>query len=200
MIQLTERSGCPAAEFTVAEKERAAPSSTGMACGETDTETSLVIVTEADPVLELSAVLVASTLTTAGTGKSAGAVYTPLELIVPTHTFPPGIPFTLQSTARFEASVTTAVNGCESPSKTGTEEGVTVTVMTGAGGDGFELARPPQPNRDAARNKHEPLRRTIGRIPDGLRKIDPPCMPRRFARNVPARSTRGFVLVGGAVE
>ncbi len=73
-IQLTERSGWPAAEFTVAEKERAAPSSTGIACGETDTETSLVIVTDADPLLELSAELVAWTLTTAGTGKSDGAV------------------------------------------------------------------------------------------------------------------------------
>ena len=197
---MAERSGCPAAEFTVAAKERTAPSSTGIACGETDTEMSLVIVTEADPLLELSAVLVASTFTTAGTGKSAGAVYTPLELIVPTPTFPPGIPFTLQSTARLEAFVTAAVNGCEFPSKTGTEEGVTVTVMTGAGGGGFELARPPQPNRDAARNKHELLRRTIGSIPDSLREIDPPCMPRRFARTVPARSTRGFVLVVGPVE
>jgi hypothetical protein len=161
---------------------------------------SLVIVTEADPLLELSAELVACTVTAAGTGKSGGAVYTPLELIVPTAAFPPGIPFTLQRTVRLEALVTAAVNGCEFPSSTGTEEGVTLTVMPGGSGGGFELARPPQPSKDAAKKNPMPLRRTIGTMLDGPREIDPPCTPWRFARSVPMRSTRDFVLVASSGE
>jgi hypothetical protein len=46
----------------VAEKARAAPSSTGMACGETETATSLVTPTTAEALLELSATLVACTM------------------------------------------------------------------------------------------------------------------------------------------
>jgi hypothetical protein len=159
---------------------------------------SLVIVTEADPLLELSAELVACTLTSDGTGKSGGAVYTPLELIVPTAAFPPGIPFTLQSTVTLEALVTAAVNGCEFPSNTGTEEGVTLTVMPGGSRGGFELASPPQPSKDAAKNNPEPLRRKFGTTLEGLHEIDPPCMPRRFARPVPVWSTRDFVLALGS--
>ena len=72
-IQVTDRLGL-AAEFTVAVNGREAPSSTGIAMGETETEMSLVIVTIEAEVLELSAALVACTETEAGAGRFAGAV------------------------------------------------------------------------------------------------------------------------------
>ena len=71
-IQVTDRLGL-AAEFTVAVNGREAPSSTGMALGETETEMSLVIVTIEAETLELSAALVACTETVAGAGRIAGA-------------------------------------------------------------------------------------------------------------------------------
>ncbi len=58
MIHTTARLGLPA-EFTVAVNGRAAPSSTGIVCGVTDTEMSLVMITGAVALLELSAALVA---------------------------------------------------------------------------------------------------------------------------------------------
>ena len=72
-IHVTARLGFPA-EFTLAEKGRAAPNSTGMFCGDTDTERSLIIVTGADAVFVLSAALIASTVTEAGLGRSPGEV------------------------------------------------------------------------------------------------------------------------------
>ena len=72
-IQVTARFGL-AAEFTVAVNGRKAPSSTGIATGETETEMSLVIVTIEAEVLELSAALAACTETEAGAGRFAGAV------------------------------------------------------------------------------------------------------------------------------
>jgi len=45
-----------------------------------------------------SAWLVAVTCTVSGDGMSAGAVYTPAGVIVPSVAFPPGTPFTLQLT------------------------------------------------------------------------------------------------------
>ena len=72
-IQVTDRLGLPA-EFTVAVNGRVAPSSTGIAAGETEMEMSLVIVTSEAEVLELSAALVACTETEAGAGRIAGAV------------------------------------------------------------------------------------------------------------------------------
>ena len=72
-IHVTARSGLPE-EFTVAVNARAAPSSTGIVCGDTDTEMSLVIVTSAVAVFELSAALVACTVTELGTGRSPGEV------------------------------------------------------------------------------------------------------------------------------
>src|SRR5260370_41507645 len=59
--QLTARSGLPA-EVTVAKNGRAAPSSTGIVCGDTETERSLVTVTTADALFELSSALVACTM------------------------------------------------------------------------------------------------------------------------------------------
>jgi hypothetical protein len=73
MIHTTARLGLPA-EFTVAVNGRTAPSSTGIVWGVTDTEMSLVIVTGAVALRELSAVLVACTVTDAGAGRLAGDV------------------------------------------------------------------------------------------------------------------------------
>jgi hypothetical protein len=70
-IQVMERSGLPA-EFTFAVNGRAAPSSTGIPGGETDSEMSLAIVSAAAALFELSAALVACTITPAGIGRSPG--------------------------------------------------------------------------------------------------------------------------------
>lgn len=72
-IQATARLGLPA-ESTVAEKGREAPSSTGVAWGETETEMSLVTVTSEAELLVLSAALVARTDTETGAGRFAGAM------------------------------------------------------------------------------------------------------------------------------
>jgi hypothetical protein len=57
-----------------------------------------------------SAWLVAVTCTVAGDGRSAGAVYIPAVVIVPSVVFPPGTPLTLQLTAVSVVFVTVAVN------------------------------------------------------------------------------------------
>jgi hypothetical protein len=151
-IQLTARSGLPA-EFTVAVNGRAAPSSTGIVCGETETDMSLAIVTAAVALFVLSARLVACTVTAVLAGRSPGDVYTPFELIVPTVALPPGIPFTLQVTAVFVVLPTAATNVCGAPSSTEAETGVTFTVTAGGGGCvGAEPTTPPQPRKDATKS------------------------------------------------
>ncbi len=72
-IQLTARSGLPA-EVTFAANGRAVPSSTGIVSGDTETEMSLVTVTMALALFELSAALVACTVTEPAAGRSAGEV------------------------------------------------------------------------------------------------------------------------------
>jgi hypothetical protein len=62
-----------------------------------------------------SAWLVAVTCTFAGEGKSAGAVYTPSVVIVPTVEFPPGTPETLQETLVSLVLVTVAMKVCVFP-------------------------------------------------------------------------------------
>ena len=77
-----------------------------------------VTVAVALPDFELSAALVAVTVTVAGEGGVGGAVYCavaePVATIVPTVEFPPAIPFTLQLTAVDGLPVpeTLAVNTC----------------------------------------------------------------------------------------
>jgi hypothetical protein len=71
---------------------------------------SLVTATFAVANFVASAWLVAVTCTVAGDGRSAGAVYTPAELIVPRVVFPPGTVLTLQLTAVSVVFVTVAVN------------------------------------------------------------------------------------------
>jgi hypothetical protein len=64
----------------------------------------------AEPDFVASAWLVAVICTDAGDGKSAGAVYTPPEEIVPAAALPPATPFTLQLTLVFVLLVTVAEN------------------------------------------------------------------------------------------
>jgi hypothetical protein len=139
-------------EFTVAANGRAAPSSTGIVCGDTETVMLLVTVTRAVALLELSASLVAFTVTEPVAGRFTGEVYTPLVLIVPTAGLPPEIPFTLQFTPVFVELLTVAVNACGAPSSTEAVAGVRVTV-TPEGGGGGEAGptTPPQPRRDTAK-------------------------------------------------
>lgn len=83
-------------------------------CGATVTVTGpgggAVIVTTADADFDVSATLRAVTLTVAGEGTLAGAVYRPLLLTVPTVELPPATPFTSHVTAVFDVPVTDALN------------------------------------------------------------------------------------------
>ena len=65
-------------------------------------------VTELDPVAEGSAELTAVMVTAFGEGREAGAVYFPLESMVPRAAEPPGVEFTDQVTAILEAPETAA--------------------------------------------------------------------------------------------
>jgi hypothetical protein len=70
-----------------------------------------------------------------------GAVYSPLEVIVPTSVFPPEGWLNCQLTAELEAFSTRALNCLFMPGKSCAEVGMTVTV-TGAGGAGPEPTAP----------------------------------------------------------
>src|SRR5258708_997982 len=105
---------------------------------------SLVIATVPAPDFVASAWLVAVTCTVAGEGRSAGAVYTPAEVIVPIVAFPPGTPLTLQVTVVSVVFVTVATNVTWFPRTTDPFGGVTVTTMDGGGRGGAPAA--PQPS------------------------------------------------------
>src|SRR5258708_32230898 len=103
---------------------------------------SLVIATVPVPDLVESAWLGAVTGTVGREDRAAGAVYTPAEVIVPSVTFPPGTPLTLQVTAVSVVFVTVATNVTWFPRTTDPFVGVTVTTMDGGGGGG---GAPPAP-------------------------------------------------------
>ncbi len=113
---------------------------------------SLVIVSCAVADFVESAWLVAVTGTVAGEGRSAGAVNTPPELIVPVDALPPGMPFTLQTTLVSVVLVTCAEKVCEFPSRIDPLIGDTDTLMDGGGGGegGPEPAVPPPQPRSHA--------------------------------------------------
>jgi hypothetical protein len=69
-----------------------------------------VIVVVALALFVLSATLVAVTVTVAGEGTEAGAVYKPPDVIVPNVALPPTTLFTAQVTVVFNVPVTVAVN------------------------------------------------------------------------------------------
>jgi hypothetical protein len=107
---------------------------------------SLVIATVPVPDFVESAWLVAVTCTVAGDGRSAGAVYTPADVIIPSVAFPPGTPFTLQLTAVSDVFVTVAVKVAWFPSTTDPFAGFTVTSIAGGGGGGGDAPPAPQPS------------------------------------------------------
>ncbi len=120
---------------------------------------SLTMVTVADACFVGSATLCAVTTAVGGTGKFAGAEYTPAALIVPLLALPPLTPFTLQETLVSRALLTVATNVCVFPNSTEALPGVTATLTDGVGVGGgevgggtkaVELAVPPaQPSRHA---------------------------------------------------
>lgn len=83
--------------------------------------------TLAEPDCVGSATAVAVTATVAGEGTDAGAVYRPVEVIVPQVEPLQPAPESFQVTAVFVLPLTVAVNCCCAPIATCTEEGVTPT-------------------------------------------------------------------------
>ncbi len=92
-----------AAFVTVAVNCCVRPVTTVAVFGLTATETAGVIVTVAVSNFVLSATEIAFTVTGFVPGTAAGAVYSPVALIVPLVAFPPTTPFTCQVTAVFVA-------------------------------------------------------------------------------------------------
>jgi hypothetical protein len=106
------------------------PAPTCAVVGEMLTATGGRIVTDADAVLVLSAVEVATTVTSAGLGTAPGAVYKPLAEIVPQLVPEQPAPVRLHATAVFVVLVTVAVNCCVFPVTTFAVVGEILT-MTG---------------------------------------------------------------------
>jgi hypothetical protein len=138
-------SGCPLL-VTVVWNVCIAPSSTLAGFGVKLSVMSLVIANMAVPDFVESAWLVAVICTVAGDGKSAGAVYTPADVIVPSVAFPPGEPLTFQLTVVSVVFVTAAKNVSWFPSTTDPVVGVTVTPMDGGGGGGGDAPPAPHPS------------------------------------------------------
>jgi len=114
-LQRIAGSGCPALEITEV-KACNAPSSTPATFGVNWMEISLTTVTLTVADFVGSAALVAVTRIVAGEGRSAGAVYMPLESITPSTEFPPATPLTLHDTEVLLVLVTVATNNWEFPS------------------------------------------------------------------------------------
>lgn len=107
-----------------------------------------VTVTIAFALSEVSATLVAVTVCVPATD---GAVYRPLELIVPDVVFPPLTPSTDHVTDVFVDPVTVAVNCVVAPGATVAEVGLTATVMVVLGVE--TEPQPIKPNT-SANTKH----------------------------------------------
>lgn len=90
-----------------------------------------MIVTVAASDFVLSATEIAVTVTGFDAGTVAGAVKSPVALIVPVVAIPPVTPFTCQVTAVLDVFVTLAENCCVKPVVTVAVLGLTVTVMAG---------------------------------------------------------------------
>ena len=104
---------------TIAEKDCMPPVSRLTLEGDTLTAMIGWMVTAAEADLVGSATLVAVTVTVAGVGTAAGAVYTPVvAFTVTTVEFPFSSPFTVQVTAVFAVPVTVGVKVCVAPTNT----------------------------------------------------------------------------------
>src|SRR5204863_109664 len=111
------------------------PTPTDADTGEIVTRTTAagVMVTCAEPDFVGSAWDTAATVTVAGFGTTAGAVYRPELDIVPTVALPPVTPLTCQVTAVLLVFCTVAVNCCVPPTPTDADTGEIVTRTTAAG-------------------------------------------------------------------
>ncbi len=131
--------GVPPATHSEAVNSCVWPSAMEITDGEIVFELAQVIVTLAAADLELSAVLVAVTVTMAGDGGTAGAIYrpvvtlfdAPVETIVPSAAVPPAIPFTFHRTLAAAAAppVTVAVKTCAPPDGTVAIDGEMLTTI-----------------------------------------------------------------------
>lgn len=125
----------PGATQSDAAKSWVAPAVRLTVSGEMEFAVAHEIVTVAVAVFKESAILVAVTVTIAGAGGIAGAVYVaasgPVTLSVPTVAFPPLMPLTAQLTPELAlpAPVTVAVKLADVPGETLAEFGAMLTVM-----------------------------------------------------------------------
>lgn len=122
-----------------------------------------------EPLALASAMDTASTVIVFGFGTVAGAVYTPLEAIVPSAAFPPTTPFTDQLTLSFVVPVTVAVKGCVAPARTFAAVGTTLTEIPGGGGCAFLLDAVPHPvwTRMSAMSRSRDARRKLVSVCSG---------------------------------
>ena len=123
-----------ATPFTVAINCCVMKTATVVGFGVTVTAICCATVTIAEPESDAFAEETAVTVTVAGLGIVLGAVYNPVDVIVPAAALPPGAPFTCQITAVFVVPVTVAMNCVLAPGLTVAVAGVTVTVIGGGGG------------------------------------------------------------------
>jgi hypothetical protein len=131
-----------------------APAATFTAAGVTTTgNPELVIVIVALAIFVVSACATAETETAFGVGTTAGAVYKPLESIVPTLVFPPAAPFTCQFTPVVLVPLTVAVNCCVCLVCSVAEAGESVTVIPVEEEVDDELFFPPHADKLTAISK-----------------------------------------------
>jgi hypothetical protein len=107
------------------------PATTSADAGETVTATGGRMVTVADADLVPSATEVATTVTCAGLGTAAGAVYKPVDETEPQVLPEQPLPLTLQVTEVSVVFVTVAVNCCVLPATTSANFGEIVTATGG---------------------------------------------------------------------
>jgi fumarate reductase subunit D len=89
-----------------------------------------------------SVTLAACTVTTFGTGGTAGALYNPVLSIVPSVVFPPATPSTDHVAPWFELPVTLSVNCCVCPTITVCAGGFTTTTTSTASVSALEVPPP----------------------------------------------------------
>ena len=115
-----------------------------------------------------SATEIAVTVTMAGLGSTAGAVYIPPVEMVPWAASPPVTPLTCQVTPVFAALLTVAENVWVAPVWTVALAGDTLTVMTGGG-----VWPPPLPELAQACKMAEKMRRPTKRVSEVRRHRKP---------------------------
>lgn len=156
-----------------------APAATFTADGVTTTgNPELVMVTLAEPILVVSACETAEMATLLGVGTTAGAVYRPLESMVPMVALPPLMEFTCQVTAVLLEPVTVAVNCCVCLVCRVAASGVTATAIVVVVDEEELLLPPPQAASDAASNDAARKARACRHRGREARSVLPVCVAR----------------------